>query len=121
LTQFQAFRQPTTTPTRSRVNVQENRPGQLVSIQMPMRTPNSIGIATDQPMMPNKPRPNQIEGGLRRAFNLRASLSPTRSPRLRESLLWSACSPAMLLFFHINKAADKISLQLDYSRTRHPF
>ncbi len=78
VTQCQAFKQPITRPMTSSISVQACLPGWFLSNQSPSVAPSSVGIATDQPIKPIMPRPNQtlcVE--LRRALSFRAAFTPT--------------------------------------------
>src|SRR5271157_660695 len=57
-TQYHAFRHPIMTPAIRSMRVHENWLGHALSIESPIATPMRVGIATDQPTIPNMPRPN---------------------------------------------------------------
>src|ERR1019366_2543268 len=58
-TQCQALAQPMHNPATSSISVQERAPGWRRSNQRPSIAPRSVGTATDQPISPDMPRPNQ--------------------------------------------------------------
>src|SRR5664280_1973553 len=76
-TQCHAFKQPIASPATSSASVQACLPGWCLSNQIPSAAPRSVGTATDQPMSPIMPKPNQTPCVELRALSLRAALAPT--------------------------------------------
>src|SRR5690606_4224965 len=79
-TQYQALKQPTASPAIISISVHEYRPSPRRSSETPRAMPSSVGTATDQPTMPNTPRPRAKPRSLwARARSLRPSFSATVS------------------------------------------
>ena len=78
--QCHAIRQPAIKPEIKLVNVQEKDSGYFLSSQTPNIAPSNVGTATDQPTIPNIPKPNQtLRLSLWIALSLRWAFSPTCS------------------------------------------
>jgi hypothetical protein len=81
-TQYQAFKQPTASPTTNSARVHGCLPGWCLSSQMPSAAPSSVGTTTDQPTRPIMPRPNQTPWLDLRALILRVAFAPISSAKV---------------------------------------
>ena len=115
-TQCHALRQPSVSPATSSASVQECAPGWRPSSHSPSAAPSSVGTATDQPISPIMPRPNQTPcAALRRALSLRAAFAPTCPAKLG-SRSRAACPGGSSFMAERREAAQETGFQLRHHR-----
>src|ERR1035441_8488148 len=119
-TQCQALAQPMHNPATSNMSVQERPPGWLRSSQRPSIAPRSVGTATDQPISPDMPRPNQTPClPSRCTLSLRAAFAATCRTnsgssfadwRVSSSLMLKLREPADKAAFHFGDRSANVAL-----------
>src|SRR5664279_1834593 len=109
-------------PATSSISVQERFPGWLRSNQRPSIAPRSVGTATDQPISPDMPSPNQTPClpsrctlSLRAAFAVTCrtnSVSPFADWPFSSSVMFKLHEPAYKTAFHFGDRSANVALAL---------